>query len=93
MSETSNQEAEHYQPECWAMKKDTICAARAALEAGLENTQELLIEHDASLGRTTRKNRFTAERLESEIHDIRRAISSLSGPDGEFASPTNDNRP
>jgi hypothetical protein len=67
-----------YQPECWTMKKDTIYAARTALEAGLENTQELLADHDVKLGRTTRSNRYTAERLEGEIRDMKAAIEKLN---------------
>ncbi len=73
-----------YQPETWAMLKDTIYAARTALEAGLENTQELLIRHDIELGRTTRGNRYTAERLESEIRSMQSALENLRQPDGSF---------
>jgi len=73
-----------YQPECWAMKKDTIYSARHALEAGLENTQELLVDHDVMLGRTTRSNRYTAERLEGEIREMKCAIEALKKPDGTF---------
>lgn len=76
--------AVEYQPETWAMRKDTIYAARSALKVGLENTQELLIEHDASLGRTTRKNRFTAERLEGEIRSMQSVLEKLCQPDGTF---------
>ena len=72
----------YYEPECWWMKKDTLYAVAAALRDGLENTQELLINHDASLGRTTRSNRTTAERLESEIAKMELAIESLKTPDG-----------
>lgn len=85
--------AVEYQPETWAMLKDTIYAARTALEAGLENTQELLIEHDASLGRTTRKNRFTAERLESEIRAMKSALEKLRKPDGSFPANSQDHPP
>jgi hypothetical protein len=79
-----------YQPECWAMKKDTIYAARTALEAGLENTQELLADHDMKLGRTTRSNRYTAGRLEGEIRETEAAIEKLKKPYGTF-SPFQDN--
>lgn len=40
------------------------------LQIGLEATQELLIVHDAELGRTTMKNESTAERYESDIKRI-----------------------
>lgn len=53
-----------YQPEIWAMTKDSIYSAIDALMLGIENTQELLIKHDIELGRTTRSNKLTAERLE-----------------------------
>ena len=70
--------------ENWAMTKDTIDLARAALEIGLENTLELLTDHDSRLGRSTRSNRLTAERLEGETLEIRIAIAKLEKPDGRF---------
>lgn len=51
-----------------------------ALIAGLENTQELLCDHDVRLGRTTRSNRHTAERLESEIKDIKASLEIVKWP-------------
>lgn len=74
-----------YQPECWLMQKDSIYAARTALQAGLENTQELLADHDARLGRTTRGNRCTAERLEAEIREMQAALEKLKQPDGHVS--------
>lgn len=47
------------------------------LEIGLENTQGALIEHNTSLGRTTRKNREWAETLESDIEKMKTAIQQL----------------
>lgn len=66
-----------YQPEYRTMKKDTLYAALHALQTGLENTQELLEDRDSRLGRSTRSNRTTAERLESEIETIQSAIENL----------------
>jgi hypothetical protein len=68
--------------ECWMMKLSTIESVRSALTAGLENTQELLINHDIALGRTTRGNRYTAERLEGEIRDMKACLELLEKPDG-----------
>ena len=68
--------------ECWMMKLSTIKSVRAALTAGMENTQELLINHDIALGRTTRGNRYTAERLEFEIRDMKACLELLEKPDG-----------
>ena len=83
----------HYAPECWWMKKDTLYAVAAALRDGLENTQELLINHDSALGRTTRSNRTTAERLESEIAKMELAIEGLRAPDGIPEHNSQDNHP
>ena len=47
------------------------------LEIGLENTQSALIEHDAVLGRTTRKNREWAETLESDIERMKVAVQRI----------------
>lgn len=66
------------------MKTETLQAAREALQIGIENTDELLTRHDCDYGRTTRKNRIEAERLESDIEKMRAAVSSLKKPDGSF---------
>jgi len=71
-----------YQPESWSMLKDSIYAAQTALSAGIENTQELLADHDVRLGRTTRSNRYTAERLEGEIRQMQSALDGLQKPNG-----------
>tara|TARA_R110000822_G_scaffold59275_4_gene147967 strand:+ start:918 stop:1223 length:306 start_codon:yes stop_codon:yes gene_type:complete len=67
-------------PTYWTLNKDKVEAARTALRAGLENTQELLNDYDARLGRTTRSNRHTAERLEGEIREMKSAIDALDPP-------------
>ena len=69
-----------YQPEIWALTKDSIYDAIAALMLGIENTQELLIKHDIELGRTTRSNKLTAERLEREIEQMNKAIIGIQNP-------------
>lgn len=71
-----------YKPESWSMLKDSIYAAQDAIRAGIENTQELLADHDARLGRTTRSNRYTGERLESEIRQMQAALDGLQKPNG-----------
>ena len=71
-----------YQPESWSMLKDSIYAAQTALSAGIENTQELLADHDVRLGRTTRSNRYTAERLEGGIRQMQSALDGLQKPNG-----------
>lgn len=69
--------AQTYQPEMWTVAKDVIYAAIPAVEAGLEYTQELLAQHEVSLGRTTRKNKLTAEAMERDIEQMRRALDAL----------------
>lgn len=64
------------------MTKDSIYAARAAIEAGIENTQELLADHDTRLGRTTRSNRYTALRMEEEIWQMQQALKGIEQPNG-----------
>lgn len=53
-----------------------------ALEMAEENARELLAEHDASLGRTTRKNRYTAELYEYAIREsaaLRQRLERILG--------------
>lgn len=68
---------EVYQPEIWSIKKDLIIKTIAALELGLENTQEVLIDHDTRLGRDWAKNKVWAEILEGQIKDIQDCIKEL----------------
>lgn len=69
-------------PESWSMLKDSIYAAQEAIRAGIENTQDLLADHDVRLGRTTRSNRYTAERMEGEIRQMKAALDGLQNPNG-----------
>lgn len=71
-----------YLPESWSMLKDSIYAAQEAIRAGIENTEELLSDHDVRLGRTTRSNRYTADRLEGEIRQMKVALDGLQNPNG-----------
>ena len=68
-----------YQPETIAIPTLEIENIIDALEAGLEHTQTVLAEHDASLGRTTRKNQSWAETLEKDITLLRTRITFLKG--------------
>ena len=71
-----------YQREGWSMLKDSIYEAQEALRIGIENTQELLAEHDLRLGRTTRSNIHTAARIEQEIEQMKTALAGLQKPNG-----------
>jgi len=68
--------AEHEQ-EYSTVKKDAIHSIITVLQIGLQNTEELLSMHDASLGRTTPKNKSAAEQLEKEIDSIKEQIKEL----------------
>lgn len=67
-----------YIPEEIRLLKDDIRFAVECLKIAVENTQELLSDHDERFGRDTRKNKLTAERLESEISDLKVAVEKLS---------------
>lgn len=79
-----------YMPEIWQVPKDAIYFAIPAVEAGLEYTRELLANHDVSLGRTTRKNKLTAEAMERDIEQMLKAIKYLRacGPNAEVSDPS-----
>lgn len=64
----------------FTLPKTTIDSVIEALNIGRENTEELLIEHDRSLGRSTRKNLHIVLRLESEIIKLSEAITKLTPP-------------
>lgn len=68
---------QEYQPETIAIPTLEVQNIVDALEAGLEHTQTVLAEHDASLGRTTRKNKNWAEQLESDVEFFKTRIKLL----------------
>ena len=68
--------------ESWSMSLSSINAAKAAIEVGIENTTELLIDWETRFGRTTRSNRMTAERLELDITQMQSALARLDEADG-----------
>ena len=68
---------QQYIPEEITILKDYVYFAVDALKIGIENTEELLSDHEERYGRTTRKNRLTAERLEKEISDMKSALGNL----------------
>ena len=70
----------YYQPEIWAMSKDRIYAAQEALRIGIENSEELLADFDARLGREHRSNRIAAERMEQEIELMKKALADIQSP-------------
>lgn len=64
-------------PLYWSVQGNVMALTRRALESGLENTKELLVQHEAALGRTTRKNRVMAEMYERDINEMQSALSQL----------------
>jgi len=64
-------------PEEITILKDHVYFAMQALEVGIENTEELLFDHEQRLGRTTRSNRLAAERLENELSNMKSALDGL----------------
>lgn len=65
-------------PDLWKIDKFIVYNLIDSLEAGLENTQDLLIEHDSNLGRTTTKNKSWAETLEKQIRGMEDCLKKLS---------------
>lgn len=68
---------QEYQPETIAIPTLELQNIIDALQAGLEHTQTVLAEHDASLGCTTRKNQSWAETLEKDIEFLKARIKLL----------------
>ena len=69
--------SQQYTPEIWPVEKDVIYAASKAVSDGLYYAKEALLLHDASLGRTTRKNKAWAETMEAEIRHMQRTHQTL----------------
>lgn len=68
-----------YQPAVTEVDEPFLLDCKESLEAGLEFTQGALAEHDASLGRTTFKNKSWAETMEKSITQMRSCIQRVNG--------------
>ena len=70
--------------------------ADEALQLGIDNTRELLANHDGALGRTHRHNRLTAEAMESDILRMSAALALVRcapDPTTMVELRTKDNEP
>lgn len=65
------------QPTFVSVDQEIIRRAIECCETAIENTAECLAVHDVSLGRTTRKNKWIAERHEKELADAKRTRNEL----------------
>lgn len=59
------------------VERDLLLQINNLLVDAYGNSAVLLQEHENSLGRTTKKNRITAEMYEKEISDIDEAIGKV----------------
>lgn len=67
----------YYEPLMIQIPEQDLRNILDCLESGLESTQELLIQHDRNLRRTTKKNKMFAEMMESEIERTKTVIKQL----------------
>jgi hypothetical protein len=65
-------------PERRAITLEDIAKIKNALQIGLENSEDLLAQHEISLGRSTRNNRLTAEAMEVDVELILEALAILA---------------
>lgn len=66
-----------YVPEIWKVRKDVIYASKYAVKNGLEYAKECLATHDATLDRTTHKNKCAAELMEADILQMESTLTML----------------
>lgn len=69
----------NYEPEIWQVKKDDIYSAIHVLGNAVAYAKDLLIEHDAHNGRTTKRNKDFALGLEADIKQMEQVRESLRG--------------
>lgn len=60
-----------------SLDQEIIRRAIECCETAIENTAECLAIHDATNGRTTRKNKWIAQRHEQELVDAKRTRNEL----------------
>jgi hypothetical protein len=68
-----------YEPATIQVDEYFLLDCKESLEIGLEFTQEALVEHDASLGRTTFKNKSWAETMEKSMEKTKSCIERIQG--------------
>jgi hypothetical protein len=73
-------ECRHVEPVQVGIELSVCFRIRAALQDGFENASELLADHDARLGRTTRKNETTARFYEQQIEECQQLMAMLPDP-------------
>jgi hypothetical protein len=61
-----------------AISMSDLKSIREALVVGVDWTRQVLIEHETQFGRTTRKNRMTAEMIEKDIQSIQDQIDFIT---------------
>lgn len=61
------------------IERGTLQCVCSSLQAGREHAKSLLVDHDSSLGRTTRKNQYWAEVLEKDIKNFDVLLKILEG--------------
>lgn len=72
----------HYTPELWAIRKDYIYAAQAALVDAIDYIKECQATHEANLGETTLKNRMWADRMRADLLKTEQALDNIQRPQG-----------
>jgi len=77
MNDEVEKDPEGPQPFMVAVDYDTLKDAMDCLSTGVEYAKEVLVEHDASLGRSIRKNRIWAEQIESDIQKMEKTLKVL----------------
>ena len=65
------------QPTFVLVNEELLRKVHELCQTGLENAQECLSAHDASLGRTTRKNIELAEMYEKDIREAKSALAEV----------------
>ena len=81
------------EPIVYEIPKETIILARSVIESGIEYLNMTRFEHERNLGRTTRKNRAWAERMEADLAEMRSEVERMrrniaaAGPNATSAKP------
>ena len=79
MNDEAKEDPEDPEPLRVEVDYELLMNAHDALQTGLEYAKEVLLEHDASLGRSIRKNRMLAEQIETDIDGMEKVLKALKG--------------
>ena len=73
----TNENNDEDKPLFVSIRRELLDEVIKQLDLGMQYAKDALINHDSSLSRTIKSNRFLAEQMENEIAEMKETIDKL----------------